>query len=71
MKTTWISCLLAIVCFASSVDRADAAYCGVSSFTQGDGKLSTVSFSRARKGCSRCEKAVHEQIVQLHVAPVW
>ena len=55
MKTTWLSCLLALACIVTSVERTDAAYCGMASYKNGSGKMTTVSFARAREGCSSCE----------------
>ena len=38
-----------------SASKVDAAYCGLANYQNGDSKVASVSFSKARKNCSRSE----------------
>ena len=55
MNRAWIGCLLALALIVSTVQRVDAAYCGVASYKHGSAKLTTVGFAGARKQCSSCD----------------
>ncbi|RLS77841.1 MAG: hypothetical protein DWI03_05485, partial [Planctomycetota bacterium] len=55
MKSTWLCCLLALAAIVTSVQTADAAYCGLASYRHGAAKMTTVSFASARAGCSSCD----------------
>ena len=57
MKNIWFCCLLAVASLATSATRVDAAYCGLASYERAAGKMTTVSFAKARQSCAGHEAA--------------
>jgi hypothetical protein len=56
MNRIWLGALL-VVALVAGGQSADGAYCGLANYQHGNANLKTVSFSRARRDCSRCEQA--------------
>ncbi|MFM7411774.1 MAG: hypothetical protein ACKO6E_00955, partial [Planctomycetota bacterium] len=57
MNRTWFALVVAIASAVTSVQQADAAYCGLASYKHGGAKMTTVSFAAARASCSSCESS--------------
>ena len=57
MNRVWVSGLLILAAMGVGSRPADAGYCGLASYQHGATKLTTVSFARARRACSSCERA--------------
>ena len=57
MKTTWLSCLLALACIAPAPKRAAADFSEMTSYTQGTAKLTQVGFNSAGDDCSNHESS--------------
>ena len=55
MNKIFVCAMMSVAMVLLSGSKVDAAYCGLANYQHGATKVSSVSFSRARKNCSHCE----------------
>ena len=55
MNKIFVCAMMSVAVVLLSTSKTDAAYCGLAKYQHGSTKVSLVSFSKARKNCSRCE----------------